>query len=63
MLPQKQRQAIWQTANKLYPTFMELLTKIQEMIQDDFDSRQHGAPMDVDNIDGDHPEEEWVPTG
>ena len=29
MLPAKQREALWDTADKLYPTFAELLHKIQ----------------------------------
>ena len=62
MLPTKQREAIWETADKLYPTFTELLTKVQRMIQDDIDSRQGVGQMDVDNVDDDD-EEGWEDTG
>ena len=53
MLPKAQRSANWDTANKLYPTFPELLAKVQEMDQDDIDSKAAGMPMDVDRIDDD----------
>ena len=53
MLPTKQREAIWETADKLYPTFAELLTKVQRMIQDDIDTRQGIGAMDIDNVESD----------
>ena len=55
MLPSKQRDSIWETADKLYPSFQELLTKIKQMIQDDVDKAQAPMPMDIDHIE---PEEE-----
>ena len=61
MLPKEQRKAIWETANKLYPTFTELLAKVQEMVQDDIDKRQGADFMDVDHVDDD--EEGWQSTG
>ena len=61
MLPAKQRDAIWDTANKLYPTFNELLSKVQEMVQDDLDSKASNAQMDVDAL-GDETAE-WKETG
>ena len=64
MIPSKQRGEIWQTANKLYPKFNDLLAKVQEMIQDDFDARHSGiARMDVDNVDDDDNDDGWVSTG
>merc|ERR1711978_665007 len=51
MLPKTQREAIWETADKLYPTFAELLAKVQQMVQDDMDKRMGAGPMDVDHID------------
>ena len=60
MIPQKQRASIWETANKLYPTFAELLAKVQEMVQDDLDHKNGVSPMDIDNAE---PEGEWVNTG
>ena len=59
MLPAKQQESIWDTADKLYPTFAELLIKVQKLIQDDIDSRQGMGQMSVDNIE----EEEWHDTG
>ena len=52
MLPSKQREAIYDTADELYPTFAKLSAKIRQMLRDDVDNRQ-GTPMDVDNIDDD----------
>ena len=62
MLPKAQRVALWDTADKLYPTFGELLTKIQAMIQDEADGRLGFGPMDVDHIDDDE-EGTWTSTG
>ena len=62
MLPTKQREAIWETADKLYPTFAELLTKVQRMIQDDIDTRQGIGAMDIDNVESDD-EDGWEDTG
>ena len=59
MLPQKQKDAIWETANKLYPTFNELLGKVREMVQDSYDKGET-APMDIDHIDDSEP---WTNTG
>ena len=39
MLPQ--REAIWDIADQLYPTFSELLIKVQKMIQDEICSDGH----------------------
>ena len=59
MLPQKQRESIWDVADKLYPTFPELLVKVQKLIQDDIDQRQGVGPMEIDNVE----EEHWEDTG
>ena len=61
MLPTKQRDAIWDVANKLYPTFTDLLHKVQEMVSDDNDSKNSPSPMDVDDLGDD--EKGWTPTG
>ena len=50
MLPPKNRAAIWDTANKLYPTFADLLAKTQEMIQDAIDAKNGVGPMDLDDM-------------
>ena len=34
MLPKQQREKVWEVANKLYPTFADLMAKVQEMIRD-----------------------------
>ena len=60
MIPQKQRASIWETANKLYPTFADLLGKVQEMVQDDLDNKNGVGPMDIDVVEQ---EGEWVNTG
>ena len=59
MLPPKQRESIWDVADQLYPTFAELLAKVQKLIQDEIDSKQGGA-MDIDHVDDD---EDWKNTG
>ena len=50
MLPPKNRAAIWDTANKLYPTFADLLAKTQEMIQDAIDAKNGVGPMDLNDM-------------
>ena len=62
MLPKQQREKVWDVANKLYPTFADLMAKVQEMIRDDADSRQGMSPMELDNIDDDQ-EGAWEATG
>ena len=62
MIPPKQRGEIWQTANKLYPTFGELLAKVQEMIQDEFDAKNSNARMDIDQVE-DNDDSKWQSTG
>ena len=59
MLPAKQRESIWPVANQLYPTFSSLLSKIQEMVQDEMDSKNGGSPMDLDRVEE---EGEWEDT-
>ena len=56
------REAIWETADELYPTFMKLLAKVNLMVQDDVDSRQGIGSMDVDNVDDDN-DADWEDTG
>ena len=51
MIPPKERAAIWETANKLYPTFAELLKNVHRIIQEDTDEPQGLGPMDVDNVE------------
>ena len=63
MLPTKQREKIWTNANQLYPTFPDLLSKVQELISDEFDAKQNGSQMDVDHVDDDDDEKGWVSTG
>ena len=60
MLPQKQRESIWDVADQLYPTFAELLVKIQKLIQEEIDSKQGVGPMEIDNVEDDS---EWQNTG
>ena len=59
MLPPKQKESIWDIADQLYPSFAELLVKVQKLIQDDIDSKQGVGPMDVDNLE----EDDWKDTG
>ena len=58
MLPPKQREAIWDVADQLFPTFAELLAKVQKLIQDDIDSRNGVGPMEIDDLE----EEVWKDT-
>ena len=53
MLPASQRKVIWPIANQMYPTFAALAAKVQEMVQDEFDAKQEGSNMDVDNVESD----------
>ena len=63
MLPQKQREAIWPVANKLYPSFQDLLLKIQEMVQDEVDIKNGAGPMDIDELEAGDGEDDWENTG
>ena len=51
MLPGKQKADIFEVTDILYPTFTELLDKVNKMIQDDIDERQGVGPMNVDNVE------------
>ena len=59
-VPQKQREGIWNTANRLYPTFADLMGHVQELVQDDLDSRNGVKPMEIDMAED---EGKWVSTG
>ena len=61
MLPPALRKSIWDTASKLYPTFEELLGKVQEMAQDDTDARNGSRPMDLDELG--EKEKDWKRIG
>ena len=60
-MPQKQRQALWDTADQLYPTFATLLAKIQKMLQDEADNKLGFSPMDLDHVDDDTGD--WIDMG
>ena len=60
MIPKKEREGIWNVAGKLYPTFADLLARVQEMIADDIDQKNGVSQMEVDDL-GD--EGEWKSTG
>ena len=53
MLPPNERKMLQGTANQLFPTFADLMSKVQELIQDDLDSRSGAQKMDVDEVVGD----------
>merc|ERR1711994_134385 len=53
LLPSKQRQALWDTADQLFPTYSALHAKIHRMLQDEHDSKLGLAPMDLDNLETD----------
>merc|ERR1712026_612497 len=61
MLPAKERKELWTNANKLYPTFTDVLNKRNEMVRDDVDARNGFGGMDLDDL-GDEAEE-WTNTG
>ena len=49
-------------ASKLYPTFGDLLTKVQEMIREEADSKDCSPyAMDIDNLE--EPGDKWEETG
>ena len=62
MLPPKVRQSIWGVASKLYPTFSDLLGKVQEMIREEADSKD-GSPYAMDIDDLEEPDGKWEETG
>merc|ERR1712079_112014 len=61
LLPAKQRQALWDTADQLFPTYSSLHSKIHRMLQDEHDNKLGFAPMDLDNSETESGE--WVDTG
>merc|ERR1712026_327759 len=63
MLPTRQKQAIWDVANQLYPTFQDLLSKVHEMIRDEVDCKNGSSPMDIDQLDAEDAGGKWVSTG
>ena len=63
MLPQKQREALWDNADALYPSFAQLLAKVQKMIQDNVDSHNGVGPMDIDNVDEDDMDDQGFAAG
>ena len=62
MLPTKQREALWDNADVLYPTFRDLMQKVQKLVQEDVDNHNGVGPMDIDNID-EPDDDDWVSTG
>ena len=60
MIPAKQRATIWDVAGKLYPTFADVLAKVQEMIADEVDQKNGFGNMEVDEVAD---EGEWKSTG
>ena len=61
MLPTKQRGSLWEVANKLYPTFQDLLQKVNEMVQDEVDAKNGVGGMDLDDVAEE--EGDWTNTG
>ena len=57
-----EKEKVRDVADKLYPTFAELLGKIQEMVQEEMDAKLGVGPMDIDHVYDDQ-EGEWKAAG